>query len=262
MHGNIHSIPFSYRKSFIIQAVLGVCVLGFISFDSALAQSSKTPANSSNTIRTTGQPLSKPVLKAGSQGGAVTELQAMLKLLSFYSGPVNGVFDESTGTAVAKFQKAANLSPDGIVGADTWNRLLPPSPPVAAANPTPVSTSGQPSTGDTFPIPGNATPNTSIPVAKPTPPVKNTAATGATSMGSDRTPANSQDAAFPILRIGMKGPAVEGLQERLRALGLLKGSADGVFGAETQAAVKAAQRRFSLEPDGVVGNATWMGLLR
>lgn len=60
----------------------------------------------------------------------------------------------------------------------------------------------------------------------------------------------------------MKGPAVEGLQQRLRSLGYLQGSVDGVFGAETQAAVKAAQRKLSLEPDGVVGNATWLGLLR
>jgi peptidoglycan hydrolase-like protein with peptidoglycan-binding domain len=60
----------------------------------------------------------------------------------------------------------------------------------------------------------------------------------------------------------MQGTAVTGLQERLRALGLLKASADGVFGAETLAAVKAAQRQFSLEADGVVGPATWEALLR
>lgn len=60
----------------------------------------------------------------------------------------------------------------------------------------------------------------------------------------------------------MQGPAVTGLQERLRTLGYLKSGADGVFGPETQAAVKAAQRKLSLEPDGVVGPATWTGLLR
>lgn len=246
----------------MIQAALGLWVFGFMSVDLALAQSSKTPAKPSPTIRTTAQPLSKPVLKSGSQGDAVTELQAMLKLLSFYSGPVNGVFDESTATAVANFQKAANLSPDGIVGTDTWNRLLPPAPPVTAAKPTPSSNSGS-STSEAFPVPGNATPTVPTPAAKPTPPAKNAAAPGTTSMGGDRTQANASEAAiFPILRVGMKGPAVEGLQERLRALGFLKGSVDGVFGAETQAAVKAAQRRLSLEADGVVGNATWIRLLR
>ncbi|MBW4690652.1 MAG: peptidoglycan-binding protein [Lyngbya sp. HA4199-MV5] len=60
----------------------------------------------------------------------------------------------------------------------------------------------------------------------------------------------------------MKGPAVIALQERLRSLGVFKGAADGVFGAETLAAVKAAQRKLRLEPDGVVGGGTWSALLR
>jgi peptidoglycan hydrolase-like protein with peptidoglycan-binding domain len=60
----------------------------------------------------------------------------------------------------------------------------------------------------------------------------------------------------------MQGSAVTQLQERLRTLGFLKGAADGVFGAETLLAVKAAQTRFQLEPDGVVGAATWRALLR
>jgi peptidoglycan hydrolase-like protein with peptidoglycan-binding domain len=60
----------------------------------------------------------------------------------------------------------------------------------------------------------------------------------------------------------MQGPAVRQLQERLKALGFLQGSVDGVFGAATQAAVKAAQQNFQLEPDGIVGSATWSALLR
>jgi peptidoglycan hydrolase-like protein with peptidoglycan-binding domain len=68
--------------------------------------------------------------------------------------------------------------------------------------------------------------------------------------------------ALPILKQGMKGSAVLVLQERLQSLGILKGAADGTFGAETLTAVKAAQRRFKLEPDGVVGAGTWGALLR
>ncbi|MBC7972312.1 MAG: peptidoglycan-binding protein [Verrucomicrobia bacterium] len=60
----------------------------------------------------------------------------------------------------------------------------------------------------------------------------------------------------------MKGSAVVALQERLRSLGVFKGAADGVFGAETLTAVKAAQRSFRLEQDGVVGAGTWSALLR
>lgn len=67
---------------------------------------------------------------------------------------------------------------------------------------------------------------------------------------------------FPVLRLGMQGPAVTMLQQRLQALGFFKGSVDGDFGLVTEAAVKAAQRRFRLEPDGVVGSATWAAILR
>lgn len=60
----------------------------------------------------------------------------------------------------------------------------------------------------------------------------------------------------------MQGADVTRLQERLKALGLLSGTVDGVFGAETQAAVQEAQRNYNLEPDGVVGPATWAALLQ
>jgi peptidoglycan hydrolase-like protein with peptidoglycan-binding domain len=74
--------------------------------------------------------------------------------------------------------------------------------------------------------------------------------------------AASELVSLPTLRLGMKGPAVVGLQRRLRAIGLLKSTADGVFGSETQEAVKAAQRKFQLEADGVVGPSTWIELMQ
>jgi peptidoglycan hydrolase-like protein with peptidoglycan-binding domain len=60
----------------------------------------------------------------------------------------------------------------------------------------------------------------------------------------------------------MRGSAVTGLQERLKAIGVFEGAIDGIFGTETQEAVKAAQRNLNLDPDGVVGPATWIALLR
>jgi peptidoglycan hydrolase-like protein with peptidoglycan-binding domain len=93
--------------------------------------------------------------------------------------------------------------------------------------------------------------------------------------GSDRnspftTPQNSPPTvnpqstavALPILREGMRGSAVAQLQERLRTLGFFRGTADGIFGTATQSAVKAAQQNFNLEPDGIVGAATWSALMR
>ncbi|MEO1183694.1 MAG: peptidoglycan-binding domain-containing protein [Cyanobacteria bacterium J06636_27] len=63
-------------------------------------------------------------------------------------------------------------------------------------------------------------------------------------------------AGLPILRPGMRGSQVVKLQEKLSNLGLLKG-VDGDFGPVTTEAVKAFQKRNGLEPDGVVGGATW-----
>jgi peptidoglycan hydrolase-like protein with peptidoglycan-binding domain len=60
----------------------------------------------------------------------------------------------------------------------------------------------------------------------------------------------------------MRGDAVMGLQERLKAKGFLQSPVDGVFGPETQAAVKAAQAEYELKSDGVVGTQTWLVLLR
>ena len=52
------------------------------------------------------------------------------------------------------------------------------------------------------------------------------------------------------------------LQALLNAHHFACGSADGFFGAKTQAAVNAAQRYYGLEIDGVCGPKTWAALLK
>src|SRR4051812_24380536 len=54
----------------------------------------------------------------------------------------------------------------------------------------------------------------------------------------------------PVLKKGMKGEPVRALQNRLNALGFHCGTADGDFGANTDAAVKAFQRARGLTADG------------
>ncbi len=253
-------------------AIVACSLVGLNQTNSALGQSSRSPAKSPTPAASTTPPQTsanratdKPFLKLGSQGTEVTEVQALLKLLGYYTGAINGVYEESTANAVFQFQKAAGLSPDGIVGTDTWSRLLPPSPPhssvsaspPASENPIPPTT--PPANSGAFPTPGTGKPPSPATTAKPT------AATAPTTKpanleNGERT--STEIATLPILRLGMKGPAVSGLQERLRTLGYLKGSVDGIFGPETQAAVKAAQRVLKLEADGVVGSETWLGLLR
>lgn len=169
--------------------------------------------------------LNRPTLTQGSQGSTVAELQAALKLLGYYSGTVDGVFAEDTAIAVSRFQQAAGIGADGIVGPNTWYRLFPPV--AFAASP---------------PIPAPVSPVTVEP-----------------SYGDNPTPSLEE---FPILRRGMSGPAVERLQVRLQEMGFYDGGIDGDFGEETEAAVLAAQERYDLEVDGIVGSSTWNALFQ
>ncbi|NJL45959.1 MAG: peptidoglycan-binding protein [Leptolyngbyaceae cyanobacterium SM2_3_12] len=55
----------------------------------------------------------------------------------------------------------------------------------------------------------------------------------------------------------MEGEAVKQLQQRLQSLGLYSGPVDGLFGSQTEAAVRQVQRINNLTVDGIVGPATW-----
>lgn len=68
------------------------------------------------------------------------------------------------------------------------------------------------------------------------------------------------DGAMPTIRKGDRGEAVRILQEALNAAGFDCGKADGIFGKNTQAAVKNYQRAHGLGVDGIVGRQTWTAL--
>lgn len=67
--------------------------------------------------------------------------------------------------------------------------------------------------------------------------------------------------AVRMLRAGMSGADVRTLQAALNANGYDCGSTDGIFGANTAAALKKFQTDWDLGADGIAGNGTWGKLL-
>lgn len=63
-------------------------------------------------------------LKKGSENAQVKTVQRILSSLGYSLGSIDGDFGSKTETAVKKFQKAKGLDADGVVGKDTWTKLL------------------------------------------------------------------------------------------------------------------------------------------
>ena len=63
------------------------------------------------------------VLRQGSTGGEVKEVQRRLKQWGYYTGAVDGIFGAGTKKAVIAFQKKNGLTADGIVGKATFAAL-------------------------------------------------------------------------------------------------------------------------------------------
>ncbi len=64
-----------------------------------------------------------PTLSLGSTGSYVTDLQTKLKTLLYYTGDINGNFDLDTENAVKRLQVNNELTADGKVGSQTWNKI-------------------------------------------------------------------------------------------------------------------------------------------
>lgn len=65
---------------------------------------------------------------------------------------------------------------------------------------------------------------------------------------------------FPLLRRGSISNYVCIAQDDLNTLGLKTGGLDGIFGAQTENAVRAYQTQVGLSVDGIVGCNTWRSL--
>lgn len=98
----------------------------------------------------------RPVLRRGSRGPAVQELQSRLNGWLTTEGArtglrllvTDGIFGPRTEAAVRAFQRARQLRGDGVVGPQTWGQLLAvrtqPGPPAPAGVPQLIKSEGQP----------------------------------------------------------------------------------------------------------------------
>lgn len=65
-----------------------------------------------------------PLIRLGSRGNYVCILQDGLINLGYNTGGLDGVFGSRTNNSVREFQRANELSVDGIVGPITWRTLM------------------------------------------------------------------------------------------------------------------------------------------
>ncbi|GHV10677.1 hypothetical protein FACS1894219_00560 [Clostridia bacterium] len=246
------------------------------------------------------------VIRQGSRGRDVVELQFILNYLSRYYASVpsvieNGVFDASTTDAVKSFQKLSGLSPDGIVGPATWDKLYeayrtvnaPTAPdttyPGTAIRP---GASGGSVTyiqnilnrlSEKYPsIPkvtvdgkyGSATQRAVTAFQKLYSLTQDGIVGPATwnvLVGADSgdTPPRSEQI-YPgyLLKNGVRGTPVAAIQQYLSLIASRENpsigslKADGIFGSGTEKAVREYQRLYGLKSDGIVGQATWDSIVK
>lgn len=91
---------------------------------------------------------SRPLLRRGSTGSAVRDLQTRLQAHGFNPGSVDGIFGSGTEATVMSFQRARGLSADGVVGSQTWS-ALDAAPRAGGGTPVPA--------GPYVPSPGTPT---------------------------------------------------------------------------------------------------------
>ena len=239
-------------------------------------------------------PTPRSIQRGFTGSDAVREIQRRLKELGYYSGPADGDFGPATEKAVIAFQKANKLNADGKVGEKTL-AMLNGSKAVSAKGSESSGKTVKPTatpkvTKNTYLESGksgkqvktmqkrlielgwlagsasgtydSATEAAVIAFQKKAKLWADGKAGPKTLevLYSNKAPKSSKPASVTgseeTLEVGSKGSEVKKLQKRLKDLGYLKGTADGDFGAATEAAVIAFQQSNGLNADGKAGIAT------
>lgn len=220
------------------------------------------------------------LLKRGSKSEAVTTLQKRLIELKYLKGTADGSFGPATETAVMLFQQASGMNPSGIADEDTLKALYSDSaavkPGEVAGNVLQMGDKGDEVkalqdalkakgylTGASDGSFGSATASALKGFQRANGlPVTGVADDATRAALLDENAAAMTDATvttanlYEALKKGDSGTSVKALQEKLKALGYLTGTADGKYGAGTEAAVKRFQKAFSLAETGTADPET------
>ena len=214
-------------------------------------------------------------LRMGDSGSAVKDLQTKLKKLGYYDGTVDSTFGSGTYAAVKAFQKKYNLTADGVAGSETLKKL--DSAYKNADSDKDDDSLRKGATGSAVKdlqtklkklgfynasIDGDYG-DTTVAAVKAFQKKYNLTADGVAGSetlkkldsaykNADSNTSTDDDS----LRKGATGTAVKTLQTNLKKLGFYTAYVDGSFGATTESAVKAFQRKYGLTADGVAGSAT------
>jgi peptidoglycan hydrolase-like protein with peptidoglycan-binding domain len=218
------------------------------------------------------------IAQFGSRGGAASEINQILSALG-YKTIASDTFDNQTKTSVESFQIDYGLPVTGVADSDTYAVLrsvykarfpqlqitqpVTATPPASVNTTTPATVTQTTTAGAPVAPPAVAAPVAPPAVAAPVAPPAVAAPSAAASVQPrPPVPAPLPPEIVPraTLRLGVSGPLVRQLQEKLFNLGYFTGMPDGIFGQETFNAVRSFQYSHGLTPDGVVGSKTWLAL--
>ena len=226
------------------------------------------------------------ILKEGSRGPLVTQVQQRLLALNYLNQQPTGYFGSKTKDAVMRFQGESGLNRDGVVGQATWTVLFGAS--LSNQNFSSYSNSSSSATNysDNFPsYPYSPSPVTNYPLPSTTeldysppfssstdsfPPPTNSVRIPTSRFFPGQQPSNLPNPSPPdeveqvysgrILQRGARGEDVERLQQALRENGFNPGSINGIYEEDTENAVMEFQRLHNFPVDGVAGNETLKAL--
>lgn len=232
-------------------------------------------------------------LKSGSYGEAVKDLQRNLRQTYFYAGKIDGVFGAEVLKAVKAFQAAAGISVDGVAGKRTQDLLYNRTAKIFTGG-IPVRDLYSGMRGYdvyvvqckllslNYPIQYITTSygyfgSETVAAVKQFQKDNGLKQTGkvdstlrrylwpSTIYNAEETQKAQEGTVDDpyeerILKRGMYGEDVKSAQMKLKAGGYLVGNADGIFGAETEKAVKRIQKDWNIKVDGKIGPQTWVAI--